>query len=318
MIRTMKVLILCIFLNFSIDYLYSQETTSTWIEDWQKSTVSIGIIDTLDYIDKKIPYYKIIGTGVFFYVKYDTTIIPCLITAKHVFHDSSKNWFPSSVRIRFSWYDDQPVDEYFGFEIELKNDNSNYWFEHPDSEIDLACIPIYIPSHLVELNNYKLPVLPYKQIGTDFDIYEGESILVFGYPGAVGINFHTKAIIRQGIVAWTPPNFDADSKILIDCDIFPGNSGGPVFSYPIGLSRDGKFEFGKEIKFIGIVVERRLSNTKLFTSEKLDTPLTDSRGNLLLSYESIGIGVVIPSTRIRELLVFTQKEIERELISNSQ
>ena len=82
-----------LFLLFFYSLAYSQQdSTKTWIEVWQKSTVSIGKIDTVVYKTQKIPFYRVIGTGVLFYTKYDTIVIPCLITAKHIFEDLNNNW----------------------------------------------------------------------------------------------------------------------------------------------------------------------------------------------------------------------------------
>ena len=307
-----NILITTIFLLIS-SFINSQDTTNTWISEWQKSTVSIGKIDTFKQGRTSIPYYNVFGTGVFFYIKkYDTIVIPCLVTAKHIFQDSLKNWFPESISVRYSWFDEQPIDKYFGFEIKLIENKNKLWFEHPDMQSDLACVPVFnIPYYAIKDNDSKVPLLPYNQIAFDVDIFEGESILIFGYPGAVGPDFNTKAIVRQGIIAWTPPKYTSNSRILIDCEVFPGNSGGPVFTYPIGINRQGEFELGKKVKFIGIVVERRKSETELYSTLHPNVPIRDNLGNLIISYESIGIGVVEPSIKIRELLKFTQDEINR-------
>lgn len=236
----------------------------------------------------KKPYYRVVGTGVLFYVNHLKETVPVLVTAKHVFEDTENEWNPSELRLRFSWFDDKPVDEYFGFRLVLFEEGKKNWFSHSNEEVDLAGIPLNIPANL-DIGSVSIKVQAYSQIATDQEIFEGASIYVLGYPGAVGAEYWTKALVRHGIVSWFSRTNPKGSKILIDCDIFPGNSGGPVFYFPVGMGSDGGFQFGTEIKFMGIVSQRRFSPTEVI-------------GTKLISLESIGIGVVEPASRVRELL----------------
>ena len=145
------------------------------------------------------------------------------------------------------------------------------------------------------------------------DIFEGTQILVFGYPSVIGKEFHNKALVRFGIIAWVPPLISYDSKILIDCDIYPGNSGGPVFKLPNGIERDGKLKIGGSLSFIGIVTQKGISTSDVLLKPKNaePIPLIDNLGNKLISYESIGIGVIEPASYVRELLEYVQTEINK-------
>jgi hypothetical protein len=290
--------------------IYSQ-TKSSWIDIWQQSTVSIGIIDTLRDNNVKVPFFNVIGTGVIFYVKYDTIVVPCLVTAKHVFSDSIHNWNPQRLRIRFPWFDEKPIDKYFGIELLLKQNNVLNWFSHPNKNVDLACLPLIIPSN-VDLGN-SIKMLPYSSLAANDDIFEGAQILVFGYPGVIGKEFHNKALTRFGIIAWVPSKISYDSKILIDCDIYPGNSGGPVFKLPNGMNREGGLVIGGSVSFIGIVTQKGLSANEVLVKQKniAPFPLRDNMGNALITYESIGIGVIEPASYVRELLKFVQNEINK-------
>ncbi len=302
-----KYYIIILFIIYLPLTLFSQK--KSWIEEWQKSTISIGIVDTI----KKQPIYLNIGTGVIFGINYnDSFIIPCIITAKHVFEDSSQKWTPNRIRIKFSWANERRIDEYFGIEIKLSDSNETYWYKHPNSDIDLACLPIthFSVLNISDFENHKsMPILPNSMFSSSNEIFEGAPILVFGYPGAVGLEFSNKALTRSGIIAWLSPHSPLKSKILIDCNIFPGNSGGPVFR-TIGLmdKYGNKTLGGNSISFLGIVSQRRFSDVTPYWSLS-KRPVISTKGEKLLSYESIGIGVVEPVSRVKELLDFVQKEI---------
>src|SRR5208283_5417479 len=105
-------IIVFIFLYFFSLILIAQTKNKSWIDNWQKSTVSIGIIDTLKYEEKgKIkskPFFNIKGTGVIFYVMINNMNIPCLITARHVL-DFFNNNNLKKIRIRFPFFDDKNI-----------------------------------------------------------------------------------------------------------------------------------------------------------------------------------------------------------------
>jgi hypothetical protein len=294
----MKTLLVILLSIISIN-LKSQETQELilreYFNDLQEKVVSLGQDRIVDIeinnktIKKKI--FWVIGTGTIFYIKLDTIVLPCLVTAKHVFYDPQNNWYPDSLNIRFSWYDDKPVDEYFGIKIPLRKDNINFWFAHPDSNVDLVCIPLTEYKGLTLKRN--INVLPYSMFAKKDDYYAGRKVWVFGYPGAVGTEFWNKAILREGIISWINSKEPDKSHFLIDCDVFPGNSGGPVFLIP-------RFQYEGKLAFLGIVSQRRFEYK----------PITDSKDKIQLqilgakmqSKESISIGVIEPASRVEELL----------------
>lgn len=287
--------------------VYSQ----SWIDEWQNAIVSIGVTDSLQYksqnqiLYKK--YFRVVGTGVLFYIKIDSHPIPALVTAKHVFYSPEENWEPEAINLRFASDETKPIDEYFGFSIPLISQNKRTWFSHPDSSVDLACFPL-IATNIIR--NSGIKVIAYQSIATNEDLYQGAKVFVFGYPGAVGMEFWTKAILREGIIAWVPPDNKNVGKILIDCEVFPGNSGGPVFKVPSGIDKYGNFQSGGKIQFIGIVSQRRLSSTDVRMGNQ---EIVDPKGNKLHSFESIGIGVIEPSIRVSELLDMINTEIQKQL-----
>ena len=49
-------------------------------------------------------------------------------------------------------------------------------------------------------------------------------------------------------------DYNGESKFLIDCSIFPGSSGSPVFLYNFpAYVEDGKVNFGERCALLGVV-----------------------------------------------------------------
>src|SRR5438876_18354 len=105
-----------------------------WIQLLQKFTVSLGETQTdTILVNGKVEfrqYYYILGTGVVFYVKYKGQVVPVIVTAKHVLKNE-KNNFVDSIRVRFSWHDDESVYKYYGIQIPLSFEKESSVFQHP-------------------------------------------------------------------------------------------------------------------------------------------------------------------------------------------
>ena len=299
-----------ILISIGFTNIRSETAEDSWIAIWQKCTVALGKIDSVEIqltnnVIQKKAYFKVLGSGAIFYVKKDSIVIPTLVTAKHVFHNPDKNWYPDSLKIRFSWFENEPIDEYFGISIVLKDSVNKFWYDHPDTLVDLVCYPLLLDE---DIGIKAFPILPYNLFAKEDDIFQGAGVMVLGYPGSVGKEFWTKALLRDGIISWTAPTNPDLNKILIDCDIFPGNSGGPVFLKPSGFDKKGNFTLGSKVKFLGIVTERRFSSTPV-RAKGINEIKLGPRGLTIYSLESMGIGVIEPAPRVRQLLSAFQNAI---------
>ena len=87
-------------------------------------------------------------------------------------------------------------------------------------------------------DNRKVIVVDPSTIASDDDTYDGADAFILGFPGLVGDRYQQRALMRAGIIAWTDSSGPADHELLVDARIFPGNSGGPVFSSAAGMTRD--------------------------------------------------------------------------------
>jgi hypothetical protein len=155
-----------------------------------------------------------------------------LITNKHVVTgmEHSKLCFTRKVG-------NQPVIGHT-FAFECSAGFGTTFHGHPDSEIDIAVLPISFLLRAAagrgDRDAFITPIsssaIPTRAALSTFDAVL--PILFVGYPNGMYDSVHRTPIIRRGITA-TPVELDYDGKpiFLIDASVFPGSSGSPVFAY---------------------------------------------------------------------------------------
>lgn len=158
-----------------------------------------------------------------------------LITNRHVLENQAK------IYLRFNPKANETAREYT---IELLNDEKPIWTSHPNNKIDIAVIPINfnllyeqgIQAAFFHCDKHGANISKLNELG----IIEGDFVYVMGFPmGLVGQRRNT-VIIRSGVIARIRDSLEKDNEeFLIDCFVFPGNSGGPVISKPEALSIQG-------------------------------------------------------------------------------
>ena len=122
-------------------------------------------------------------------------------------------------------------------------DGSTLWTLHPDSNCDVAVIPISI--QLLEddgiefrwfAGDKQLNLTQAKEI----EVSEGDGVFVLGFPLGIAGQERNFTIVRQGMLARVRDWLEGISRtILIDASIFPGNSGGPVITKPESVAIRG-------------------------------------------------------------------------------
>ena len=150
-------------------------------------------------------------------------------------------------------------------------------------------------------------MIPYKYFPKESDYFEGRKVFILGYPGSIGSKYWTRGLLRSGIISWLPNSQIENKKFVIDCNVFPGNSGGPVFSFP----EPGQIVIGKdtslfESKFFGIIIQRKFNYNEVYDSKTLK-PYQDSTGQKFLAPESIGVAIVEPAKNVYNLLKYVEK-----------
>jgi Trypsin-like peptidase domain len=274
-----------------------------FVETWQRITVSLGNIGQKEFNKKTYQYYNVLGTGVLFYITYKSQPVPVIITAKHVIKNK-KGDIMDTMRVRFSWESNKSVYENLGYKIIIRHKDIGYYFELPDTSIDLVCIPL---TNL--LDSFTTPdlarIVPYSSFAKDRDYFEGRDVFTLGYPAGIGSKYWTRGLLRKGIISWLPDTGIANRKFIIDCNMFPGNSGGPVFSFPYpAMAVYDTTMYGP--KFYGIVIERRLNYNDIYAVDGKTKKYIKAD---LVSPESMSVGIVEPAKNVFDLLKFTEGRI---------
>lgn len=92
---------------------------------------------------------------------------------------------------------------------------------------DLAVLPLLVypelALHVIDLDIVGIGLSRFRSWDT---VNEGDDIYVLGFPMRIGSGDHYAPVVRSGVVALK----EQPGKFLIDANIYPGNSGGPVFT----------------------------------------------------------------------------------------
>lgn len=197
---------------------------------------------------------KSLGTGFFYNIEAkNNRNIPIVITNKHVIQNTTTTKFEICKCDASS----NPNDT----EVCSITSDSNNWRMHPNSEVDLCCLPIapYINEYIN--NNIKLF---YKSLNKELLLTSEdlqcisaiENVVMIGYPNGCSDTYNHKPIIRKGITAThIKNNYQGKKEFLVDISCWPGSRGSPIFILNEGIyhSKPGNLVLGNQIKFIGIL-----------------------------------------------------------------
>ncbi len=281
---------------------------TTWVDTWRKAMVCIGYIQKVKNSDGSLKSkFNSVGSGVIMYIKTkNSQIIPCLITAKHVLESKKQRWFPESLQLRFYGSDTLLFDKYFGINIKLKDKGKTLWFAHPHSIVDLACIPMLDNNiTMIKTDPISITPIPYTAMGNNEDIFDGSEIFVLRYPGIAPSEILVKSILRRGVISWIQPIEPLKNNFLIDCNIFPGNSGGPVFTLPLGINGNGSMKNGGFIRFAGIVTS--IYNEVQNAIDSSGNNVLDRNNRTIYYKQRSALASVEPVSKIRELLLYVER-----------
>ena len=133
-----------------------------------------------------------------------------------------------------------------------------------------------------------------------------EDVLVVGYPQGQWDGTRNLPLFRRGITA-SPAmlDYNGESKFLIDCSIFPGSSGSPVFLYNFpAYIEDGKVSFGERCALLGVVSSVLVHDVE-GTVEEVDIPTATTVTKSLMPSN---LGVVIKAREILKLAEVIARE----------
>jgi hypothetical protein len=218
-------------------------------------------------------------------------------TAKHVLVDNANNLRGKTASL-VSYTPDLKEDDFTEITLDLTSiENASLIKYHPTQDVCLVRLTnpdtcMDPPSIGVTLNKTSSFGLISNDINKSIkllkDVQISNDVYIFGYPSSIGIKstpqFNTKMpLLRKGIVAGTN---NSKKTIIIDCPVYPGNSGGPVIEVE-------KIQGAINYKLIGLVIEF--------------VPVQESWKNLLFGtintqITNSGYSIVVPVDFIHEVL----------------
>lgn len=251
------------------------------MEHWQRATVSLGL--------EQGGKYTTLGSAVVVAVDEHHG---CLLTARHMVDDTAHNWKPTEIRMRLARGPTTSQDD-LGVTVPLIVNNVPIWKVIDGTDLAVAPLP-------TGANKYgNLDAVGVQDFGaTEDDLFQGAPVLVLGYPGVIGEAPLSFPIARSGIVAWTDPTDRLNKPFLVDANLMPGNSGGPVFHVRNGTNRFGGFALGGGLALIGIVSKGAEQDYNV----PLQTPAGPA-GVLQFQIRGLGgIGVIEPALLAKKLV----------------
>lgn len=240
------------------------------------------------------------GTGFFFQFQNNYVY---LVSNRHVFQDAETINFKVS-KIKNDGNSERDIDSLDHFTIKVNNIYQKIIY-HPNPEVDLAILPISHELNFV-VDGYR-PVYGY--LREDLIPRPGEieqygeviKIITSGYPNGYIDEVNNYPITRSGVSA-TPPyaKFNGKNEFLIDCAVYNGASGSPVFLNEDFSIKNGKVVLGSEAIFLGILYAGYLHtfNTTI-ELDQIETPINVS------AQTPNNLGIIIKSEellRFKELL----------------
>jgi len=221
------------------------------------------------------------GTGFLF--RQDTTSAVCIITNRHILAGRD------SIIVRYNhWNKSQNFYEGIRYNIIMRIGESNLWYSHPDTTIDLAALEVVL--------NLIVVAVPGDRMKEYDQVRLGDPVIFLGFPLAdAAIGDQNYPLARFGIVSFktidvirnkeTGEQLVPQKHILLDALVDSGNSGSPVFSVSAGQN--------EKASFIGVL------SSHISSLERLSVPFSKAIG--ITHYQNIHLGICIPADRVDEV-----------------
>ncbi len=174
--------------------------------------------------------------------------------------------------------------------LRIREGNNKLWKAHPNA--DVAVMYISMPEGFSE-SKLGTTMLVEDAWLAEYELHPGDELNCLGYPLGAQANPFGFPILRSGKIASYPLLPTSETKVfLFDFEVFPGNSGGPVYLVQEGRYYGGKFNLGTRIHaIVGLVSQDRSLTEKtegVFSTEERRYPL--------------GIALVVHASLIKETI----------------
>jgi hypothetical protein len=188
-----------------------------------------------------------LGTGFLFQFQGSKGgLVPSLLTNRHLMESADiikLSFNPTGINDKVDLVNKNDQIDVFITNLQIKG-----WYGHPNSQIDLAMIPL--TKHILDMRK-NLPKMPYMMFlnkanfvkPDEWDTLTAlEPVIIVGYPSGIWDSYNIMPIFRRGITATHPKHlYMGNPEFLVDAAVYRGSSGSPVFLYdpqPIMLGQD--------------------------------------------------------------------------------
>ena len=263
------------------------------------------------------------GTGFLMGIKDCNATFCYLVTAKHIVKpllSGSSN----KIAVRFNL---KNSDKAKTIEFPTRKFSGKRWLEHTNSAIDLAAIPLSIFGDMKDLdvmmygvqdpNDEFLATISWLN---KYKVGPGDQAFTLGLVPYLYTKDHENLILsRFGAISLLPRkeiNLPGGKQkaYFIDCQAFPGNSGGPAFVL-VERSESGTLIGGWRFGFLGVVTEFVPSPLR---AKKVDLKEDDHKIAIQL-VENTGISKVVPVDYLVDILFSDeQKGFRNRLIQKTR
>ncbi|OTO24921.1 serine protease [Enterococcus sp. 3C7_DIV0644] len=238
-----------------------------------------------------------VGTGFYYKMREDENgnFKPVIVTNRHMFEGAER------LNIHMRCKSESGI---VTCEFPIESLKGSVVF-HPNPDIDLAVLPI---PGLFKIAQNEMGISPLvtfvseADIPTDSEIKQLSSIedvIAVGYPNGLWDQVNIRPLVRRGITA-TDYKLDYEGKpiFVIDCQIYPGSSGSPIFLYDKGTQFHGNDIVlgGLKVKFLGV-------NSSVFIhsieGKIIEKPIPTNYG--AITNVPMGLGIIIKACELKEI-----------------
>lgn len=197
----------------------------------------------------------------------------------------------------------------------VNKDGAKIYTEHPTADVDVVAIQIHpqvITDNNLSLNFFSLDMhsLTLDQM-KDTGVDEGSLVYALGFPMNLVGDSVKAPICRLGCISRVADAFVNPKKAsayLVDAQVFPGNSGGPIVSRPEHISIEGTPQ-NTNANLIGILSAYIPYKETLYSRQT---------GHIrMIQEENSGLTIVHPVDRIKEVVELEWTRIEQQKAMNN-
>jgi hypothetical protein len=150
--------------------------------------------------------------------------------------------------------------------LQIRKGKEPLWVRHPDADVAIMRItlPDYVLKQAKEIPGLSTNLLADDEMIDKYEIHPGDQLQCLGYPLGNRANVSGFSILRSGKIASYPLIPAKDTKtFLFDFEVFPGNSGGPVYFVDEGRTYGGITHVGETIQFVAGLVSKQHEKLRL-------------------------------------------------------